>query len=321
MIISKQNLLVVDVIKPDKNLPILDNVYIGKDGTTVAGNGKAFIAVSPVSGEVRTKLKALIKDTEVVEDIVVTSETVKEVIKNIPRDRQFAGALEHVDIQTGDGVGDGVKFYLHDGKRQRSIDGKVYPYEYAPFRKIFARARKNQVAVRYVLNAKRLLPLLNTLCNVINDPSDFSPLFVEFSTDGDVIFRGKNPITGQRAAGIVWAYKGNESQWLELDEWENSLAETITDDNSSKISKEASNGTRVETDSDMASGSSVSLDTRSPAVGTSRPGRRKAKRRGDRQLSRIIPGSKCPECGEFHLASDGKSEWCSGRTCTYYGRL
>lgn len=302
MIVSKANLSPVDVIKLDKKLPVLDNVYIGKDGTTVAGNGKAFIAVSPVVSETRKKLQPLMGDTTLDRDIVVTAETIKEVLKNMPRDRQFGGALEHVDVSGEEGS---VRFALHDGKRKRSIDGKAYPYDYAPFRKVFARARKNKIAVRYVLNAKRLLPMLETLCKVLDDSSDYSPLFFEFSSDGDVMIRGQSPITGQRAVGIVWAYKGNEATWLELNEWERELAD---------------DGSNVDSDSNMGAGVSGDVDTNTKDTGreeTPRP-KRKAKRRGNKSLAHIVPGSKCPECGNYHLATDGKVKWCSGMDCTYY---
>ena len=217
MIVSKQGLRVVEVTKADSKVPVLDNVLIEKDGTCVGSNGKSILMVSPVKPETEDSLNNVLQKTGRAK-MVVSADTVKQLLKDLPADKQFGGLLEHCDIER---QGQGCKVRLTDGKRRRSFQGKLYPRDYLPYRKIVEPALSSRDGQKVVLNLKRLLALLSSIEKICPDTTGESPVWVEFS-DGQIILRGLNHINGQRCIGIMSTYKGIEGRWLEPDDWEKS---------------------------------------------------------------------------------------------------
>lgn len=310
MITSKNNLLIVNVTTVDKNIPVLDCVHIEQDGTTVAGNGKSFIAVSPVPESIRKKLKAIEYEDGAIESLNITSETAKKIVQKIPPDKKFNGLLEHTDIEVDDGK---VKFNFRDGARYDFTEGKINPMPYAQYKRLYQRALSSRRDIQLVVNAKRLIPLLETLKKVSKDDSDFSPLFIEFTEEKDIIIRMENRQTGQRCIGLMWSYKGNEAKWLEPDQWEEGLRNGK--DSSDNTDSGADNSRNVD-DNIRKPGDSIA-----DRGGNTMVRKTFAKKTGDKQLARIID-EICPLCGKFHLSSDGRVKWCSCKSgCNYFERI
>lgn len=213
MILSRSNLRVVDVAAVDKSIPVLGTVHIDSDGTTVASNGKACLAVSPVLPE--------IKDATPVEEskgrapATIAGDTIKEVLKNIPRDNVFKGLLEHTDFNADTGT-----FKLNDGKRNRSIVAQLYQRPYIDFKKVFELARAAPSKLQVVINRKRLINLLQVIDSICPDSSGESPIFVDFTDKNNIIIRAVNGTNGQRAMGVMTAYKGEEGKWMAANLWE-----------------------------------------------------------------------------------------------------
>lgn len=216
MILSKSNLLVVGIVHPDKKIPVLNNVHIERDGSTVARNNKVLIMVSPVLPEVKEKLEAILPETEM-NVVTVSSGTINSVLKSLPSDRAFKGLLEHTDLD----VEDGVKFTLTDGKRNRSISGKKYARKYISYKEALADALSRiNTGVQIVLDLNRLLLLLQTIKKICPDTSKELPVFIEFTNDNDIIIRALNPNNGQRVIALMTSYKGIEGKWLNYNKWE-----------------------------------------------------------------------------------------------------
>jgi len=309
MIISKSNLLVVNLTKVDKQIPVLDCVRIEDNGSSIGGNGKSFIAVSPVPYDTKLKLKNIFND-EKSNGVTVTSDTAKEVLKNIPNDTRFQGMLEHSEVISKDDKT--VRFELHDGARKRSIDGKVNPMSYPDYRKMYNRCLNNKKSIQLVVNAKRLLPLIDTLMKISEDTGDFSKLYIEFTEEKDIILRMQNQETGPRAIGLMWCYKGNDNVWLENNKWEEELKNgninnTIDNSNINRSSVVSCNGST--NNSSIRSDISMVRKTKG------------AKKTGNKSLAHILHGELCPECSKYHLATDGKNKWCSCiKGCNYFKR-
>ncbi len=302
MIISKSNLLVVNLTKVDKQIPVLDCVRIEENGSSIGGNGKSFIAVSPVPDDTKSKLKNIFSD-EKSKGVTITSDTAKEVLKNIPNDTRFQGMLEHSEVISKDDKT--VRFELHDGARKRSIDGKVNPMGYPDYRKMYNRCLNNKKSIQLVVNAKRLLPLIDTLMKISEDTGDFSKLYIEFTEEKDVILRMQNQKTGQRAVGLMWCYKGNDNVWLENNKWEEEL----------KNGK--CNNCKVSTGSNNRIIDNCIVRTDIPMIRKTKG----AKKTGNKNLAYIMHDAMCPECGRYHLATDGKNKWCSCiKGCNYFER-
>lgn len=222
MILSKSNLFVIEVTKPDTKITVLNNMHIEEDGTSVARNSKSIIMVSPVLPEIKEKLIKVLPEQSC-SVVTVPAETALSVLKSIGTDKQFKGLLEHTDLQTND---DGetleeLKFTLTDGKRKRSISGKKYERKYIDYLTPLADALSNvNTGNKIVLDINRLILLLQTIKKICPDTSKELPVFIEFTNDNDVIIRAINPTNGQRVLALMTSYKGVEGKWLQLTDWE-----------------------------------------------------------------------------------------------------
>lgn len=227
MIVSKSNLLAVHATRADSNVPMLDNVMIAADGSSCGTSGRSVIVVSPVKEETLDKLKTILPNN-CREDIIVSSDTVKEILKTMGSDRQYGGLLEHCNIEAvarhnaGDSGRAEVKVTLTDGKRAKTITGARYTRGYVPYQKIVTKAvdSAKKKSVRVVVNMKRLGHLLETIQKICPDGAGESPLFMEFGDAGEIIIRSINFVNGQRVIGIMSSYQGQEGKWLEYDAWE-----------------------------------------------------------------------------------------------------
>jgi len=217
MIFSKQNLWVVDLTKNDKSIPALDNVHFTKEGLTIGTNGMAVIAVGPVHDNMLKHV--IIRHSPLPQDLTISSETVKEVLKNIPRDTKYSGVTEHVDLSD-------KSFSLHTGKTggEKKIGIKTYNREYANFQDVFKRAFSKPTEIKTAINLRRFISVLETLDKICPDSAQNSAAFIQFTKDNDLIIRCENPKTKQKAIAVMKSYSGVESRFPKLEDWERKLS-------------------------------------------------------------------------------------------------
>jgi hypothetical protein len=214
MIFSKANLAIVDIVKADKNIPALDNLHLRADGTTIAANGSCLLAVSPVEPDDAKRVPLFA--TSMFGSETVNSDTIREVVKGMPRDTLFAGTLEHCDYSSG-------KFTLTDGKRHRSISARTYPRDYIKYQDILSRVGSAKSEYKCAVNLRRLVDVLSAIDKIFVDTSKNLPVYLEFTSENDVIVRCLDVKGKQRCVGILRSYVGAESKWLPVDMWENRL--------------------------------------------------------------------------------------------------
>lgn len=220
MIISRSALQVINIIKNDK-VPVLNNVHIEQDGTVIGSNGKCILLVSPCTEVIRKNLKNLIGDDEIgTTGVTISEEAAKDIVKNLPRDTQFKGMLEHCNVIEDDEDRRAVEIRLTDGKRPKVIRGRRWEREYINYRSVLNRVNETKKAVRVVLNRKRLMSLLDTIDKACPDSTGNSAVYLEFSESNDIIVRAVNYANGQRVLGVMQSYKEGEGEWLAEDEWE-----------------------------------------------------------------------------------------------------
>lgn len=202
MILSKGNLQVVQVAQDDKQITGLNNIHITKDGCTVALNKNTVIVISPVSDKIKKVIP--LEETEIREAMTISAETIKEVIKNIPRDTMFKGLLEYCDVDK-----EGT-FVITDGKRERKISGKKYDREFVDYKKFM---KEGNITFRAVLNFKRLSTLFSVLNKICPDVVGESIVLLEFTDDNKVMLRATNMKNGQQVVIITTVYEYKESDW------------------------------------------------------------------------------------------------------------
>jgi hypothetical protein len=237
MIISKHNLSLWQLIKNDSKIPVLNNLHIAEDGSTVARNGKSLVVLSPVVEEIKENLKTLFKNQPLNQSISVSSELIKKVFDSIKQDKKFNGLLEHCDIEVN---GTEVIFIFTDGIQQSEMKGKIYNREYIDYKANLNEALSNLTSNRIILDLNRLLSLLTTIHKIIPDNGGGEvPIFIEFTKKNDIIIRAINFKTGQRIIALMTSYI-IEDKWLSLDDWENQFVtkkNKFTKKNKIKIKK------------------------------------------------------------------------------------
>lgn len=188
-------------------------------GECVAANKNCVIVVSPVPDEVSKGLP--VQDSGKCNENTFSSETAKHLLSAIPVDSMFKGRLEFLDIKEISEYE--IQFSLHDGKRKKTIEARKYNGKYIPFQDIVKRVlSKREGSVKCLLNRARLRILLDVLDKICGDiSSGEAPAFIEFCNSGEIIIRGLNQRTGQRALAVMTAYQSE--QWLEPDSWEKEL--------------------------------------------------------------------------------------------------
>ena len=291
MILSKQNLQVVELTKPDKNIPVLDCVNVLEDGTTVAGNGKCFIAVSPVPEKITEKAQKVYGNGKC-SRVNVSSTTVREVLKNIPADKQYGGMLEHAEVQSSDSKG--VRFILYDGARKRNIDGKINPAQYPPFKKLFGSILSKNKTMAVRINVSRFLALVDTMTKCSGCSGNMSKMDIEFTSDYDIIVGMTNEKTGQECIGIMWT--GESIGDAEgVSKWKEGLKDG---DDSNRMSSINSN----------------SGNNGDHPAGNKQLYRKQAKRTGN--TNKAFPlKTRCPECNSVLLRDENGIVWCSSIKC------
>lgn len=223
MIISRGNLQVVLVTKDDRQIPVLDTVYIAGDGSTIGSNGRAMIAVGPVAKKVRDSVpleEGLFPDG----GIVLPTGMVKDILRSMPRDREFGGLLEHISVQASS-EGPEVELTVTDGKRTRRLKGRRFNRPYLNYMEIFKEAFGRQKDhIRTALNLKRLLSVLNVINKICEDQAGELPVYLEFSSEGDIIIRATDLRTAQDIVVVMTAYHGIEGVWKPMTLWERLLS-------------------------------------------------------------------------------------------------
>jgi len=219
VILSKQNLQAAQIASIDKNIPLLGNVHVDKDGSSIASDRKTLLLVGPVEKEIKQRVVGALGPGGINFETTIPVETVKEVLKNLPKDNKFSGLLEHVKIEQA--VNQEIHFTLTDGKRHQFIKGKAYPKGYTEYKKVVKQVlagRDN--SLRLAVNRKRFINLLTAIDKICSDATGEAPLFLEFNPSGEIVIRAYNPRTGQRVIGIVFALSRDEEKWLPPSVWE-----------------------------------------------------------------------------------------------------
>ncbi len=232
MILSKAALQIVGLTKADKHVPIMDQVLIEPDGTLVATNGRVIALVSPVVEKVRESVPLPWKSEAETfgERIVLSSESVRTVLKAVPRDTRFRGILEHCAIRLNEPEGTKVEVSVTDGKRTQVLTLRRAPTNFLRYEDVLREAlgsrllwegeEEGRASVRTIMNRKRLKELVETVDKICPYKGDFSPTYWEFTRARHTIIRARNELTDQRIIAVFGYLRSVDGEWLEENEWE-----------------------------------------------------------------------------------------------------
>jgi len=219
MIISKSSLESVKLASVDKAVPVLNNLCLKSDGTIVAANGKSMIFVSPVSPEIKGKVP--LEEQENMEDVVLSLETVGELMKAVPKDTMFKGVLEHLEVRETGTEGE-VLVKVTDGKRHKDIRCKGFGRRFIDTDRILDEVLGGRKLGMVAVNLRRFLTVVEVINRVCPDNSGEVPLYLEFYEKATIL-RTLNLKTGQRAVAIVYNYRPDSLVWMEESDWEKAM--------------------------------------------------------------------------------------------------
>lgn len=292
MIVTKASLSAVKVARRDKDLPVLDNVRIEKDGTTVACARNIVLAISP-PGEARAAEAPVGSTGPLTRDLTIPSEYVKGVLKEVKTDKTFDGLLEYVDVhELHKSVSDGAFTWIEDGC-PKTLRFDVDSSNFIDYRSVFTRSLNDRSGVRLKMNRVRLKALVDTLDKVAPDNGE-APVYIEFTEAGDMIMRATNDKTGQRAVAVMTRYSERGGDWLDPDEWERGLCDgsegSGNDDSANSVHRGRRRAVRSRMDTDTQSqtarrplrteGTHVSRTIEEGESGSSKQERRRTVRSG-----------------------------------------
>ena len=208
MIINKTALQASLVIGKDKSQPILANVHIRADGSTIACNGKGFLAVEAVDELKQEAVPFKGAGKPVTEAITIPLDFVNKIIKGIPADKQFDGLLELIHINQGTKEGE-LKVTTHDGKGEKLLKGQTYARQYVDFEGIAELLYfSKEVTSEVILDRKRLIATLQAMDKICGD----TPTYVEVTEENNLLLRSFSASTEQRVVALV---AGVKTEWEE----------------------------------------------------------------------------------------------------------
>lgn len=220
MILSKASLGVAAIAAVDKAIPALGNICICADGSAIALNSAVIVAVGPVENRVRDAVP-LDKGPDGFlpsDQIILSADAARTIVKAMPRDTLFKGLLEHVSLARS---GEQISAQVTDGKRKTNTLFNRASQRWVEWRSIFRRVLRAPVAGVVYVNRRRLENVLDTLRAVCPYSGEFSAVKITMGTDGSMSLRAVNEMTGQR---VVIGFAGSTSaSWPEDTTWEKGL--------------------------------------------------------------------------------------------------
>jgi len=218
MKLSKANLLARKVAGKDKSDPVLNQLWVEPDGTTVASNGNAMMAVEGVS-----KVPSTLPDFEDEADVGADGcglpvRLVDETLRNMPKGS--LGLELGYAVVTGydDGKGS-VKLTTTDLNLHRTVEGRLSRKRFPEWRGVLRNARKGE-AHKVCVDRKALRGLLDAIDAAC--PDSENAVFIEYypgATGGGMVLRAVSAETGQHVVGYMLPLD-TEGAWLPLNPWE-----------------------------------------------------------------------------------------------------
>jgi len=188
-----------------------DVVVFCKDGTIVAINSDIVYVVEPVKS-------TIFETKELNNDIGIPIEQVKQLIKNIPVDKQFKGALEVIDISPSE-IGNTLKARYHTGKQEAHISMRsvAVPKRYLDWKSLFRLINGDLNIDKHVYNRKRLVRAIAAMEKACQYNGEFTSV-LQYRWEHGIIWRALNELTGQHV--LILSILDKASGELPFSIWE-----------------------------------------------------------------------------------------------------
>ncbi|MCP4569879.1 MAG: hypothetical protein GY841_20050 [FCB group bacterium] len=222
--LSKANMEVYRVASTDPFDRGLNGVKIEADGTTVAGNARMLMAVSPVTYEDKLSWPYAAGDSgdTPVEGVIMDVDLLKKIKGGLSKDKRmiFKHALltkvkdvTRVGFTSINPAGDTV---THSGRPQN--------HNYPDWKSVMRRVRgEGGEGLKVCVNRSDLIKLLEAMQAAAPDSGGINPAFIEIGADNEgMIIRCQNLQTGQHAIGAIRTFD-TKGSWFRKNAWERAI--------------------------------------------------------------------------------------------------
>ena len=218
-LLSKASLAVRSAASDDKSSPDVHRVQIEADGSAIAGDGQALLAIGPIDESRGLYFPPNDEDSAAPppEGVGISPADASKVVRGMPPSSraslQFAQLTRCEDTI--------VEFMTTDGVRRDKPSMPPQRRKFPDWRKAAKAAKDAATAGRVCVDAKSLVRWLQAAIKATQDRGGQIPVFVHFGTEKDALFlRADNPTSKQRVLGYVVPLDTG-GEWLEDDDpWE-----------------------------------------------------------------------------------------------------
>jgi hypothetical protein len=218
---SKYSMAVAGVASRDARDVALHRVHFDADGSAVASNGRAVLAVSPPSAVKAATFPDVEPDNAEPPEggVGLSLEDVAAVRRNFPAEKrpslQFA-QMTRCDERT-------VELMTTDGRTHKKVAGQPARGKFPRWRAVLASAKGKATRARICVDRQSLVQILNAIDKACPDAGGYNPVFLEIGAPEDaVVLRSVNLESGQTALGIVTPLLVVD--WLAESKWEQGIA-------------------------------------------------------------------------------------------------
>lgn len=218
---TKANLAVREVAATDKTDVRLNRVHFESDGTTVATNGRAFLAVSPADPTEAARFPNPDGSTEIEppeNGFGLSPSDTHAIAKLIPPARtilQYARLVSYNPTR--------VALQTVSGSVARVISAIPMRGTFPRWRGILGEATRKATVGKICVDRLSLIRLLQAIEKACPDRGSHNPVWIEFGGENDsLVLRSENLDMGQRAMGIIRPLN-TQGYTMEADAWEEEI--------------------------------------------------------------------------------------------------
>jgi len=216
MLLGSANLFVSGMASRDTKDVALSQVHLEPDGTTVASNGRAIMAVEGVDRET-IHWPAMSEAEPPEEGVGLPLSVVGQALKNMPADKRTS--LQNAALTRCDNL---VELTTLDMEKEQSVTGRSVSARYPEWRGVLQDAGRKAKQARVCISRRDMMGILSSMDKACEGGSD-SPVFIELGGEKDgVVLRGLNYATSQHVVGMI-APLDVEGKWPALGLWERAV--------------------------------------------------------------------------------------------------
>ena len=210
----------VEVARAERTNDLYRGVLLQRDGSVVAANSQIRYIAQPSSAKVYDFL-SFAKAGTLVNDVSISWDQLTNLLKMVPKDQQFKGALEHIDMSNAEG--NLINVVFNDGKGEGKF--KLRSSEVSPvlssWRKYFQELGVGMSGQQeFVFNRKRLNMVIDAIETSCKYDGEFSYIVQRPFSNG-YIWRCLNELTGQLV--LIAFIMPRVEEVVEHSDWEKNL--------------------------------------------------------------------------------------------------